>query len=101
MLPAVLIDRWAAARDGVLTLDEAVRSGLSPRQVQHRVRTGEWTKLYPRVYLIGRRDPDQEVSTRAAVAWAGTGAVASGLTAAWWWGLREEGTRCGGGHRAP
>src|SRR5262249_3291902 len=34
-------------------------------------------------------DPDQFASTRAAVAWAGTGAVASGLTAAWWWGLRD------------
>jgi very-short-patch-repair endonuclease len=89
MLQPVLIDQWAVSRDGVLTLDEAVRGGLSPRQVRHRVRTGEWTKLYPRVYLVGRRDPDQRVSMRAAVAWAGTGAVVSGLTAAWWWGLRD------------
>ncbi len=89
MMPAVLIDKWAAPRDGVLTLEEAVRGGLSPRQVRYRVRTGEWIKLYPGIYLVGRRDPDQRVSTRAAVAWAGTGAVASGLTAAWWWGLRD------------
>src|SRR5262249_7457899 len=89
MLPDVLIERWAASRDGVLTLDEAVRGGLSRRQVRHRVHTGEWTKLYPTVYLVDRRDPDQPATTRAAVAWAGTRAVASGLTAAWWWGLRD------------
>ena len=62
MLADVLIEKRAASRDGVLTLDEAVRGGLSPRQVQHRIRTGEWTKLYPRVYLVDRRDPDQLVS---------------------------------------
>jgi very-short-patch-repair endonuclease len=43
----------------------------------------------PRVYLVGRREPDQRAGTRAAVAWAGSDAVASGLTAAWWWGLRD------------
>lgn len=31
----------------------------------------------------------QQASTRAAVAWAGPGAVARGLTAAWWWQLRD------------
>ncbi|HET9257902.1 MAG TPA: type IV toxin-antitoxin system AbiEi family antitoxin domain-containing protein [Pseudonocardiaceae bacterium] len=88
MLLAVVIERWVASRDGVLTLAEAVRGGLSVRQVRHRVRSGEWVKLYPGVYLADRRDPDQVVSVRAAVAWAGADAVASGLSAAWWWGLR-------------
>lgn len=62
---------------------------MTPRQVQHRVRTGQWTRLHPRVYLIGWREPDQRAGIRAAVAWAGPSAVASGLTAAWWWGLRD------------
>ncbi len=85
----MLIEELAESRDGVLTVDEALRGGLTLRQVQHRVRTGQWTKLYPGVYLVGRRELDQRASTRAAVAWAGSGAVARGLTAAWWWRLRD------------
>jgi very-short-patch-repair endonuclease len=89
MLVLVVIEELSDSRDGVLTLDEAVRGGLTLRQVRHRVRTGQWTKLHPGVYLVGRREPDQRASTRVAVAWAGPGAVASGLTAAWWWQLRD------------
>lgn len=89
MLLLVLIEELADSRDGVITLGEALRGGLTPRQVQHRVRTRQWTRLYPGVYLAGRREPDQRASTRAAVAWASSGAVASGLTAAWWWQLRD------------
>ncbi|MGH3868500.1 MAG: type IV toxin-antitoxin system AbiEi family antitoxin domain-containing protein [Pseudonocardiaceae bacterium] len=85
----VLIEELADSRDGVLTLEEAVRGGLTPRQTRHRVRSGQWIRLHPGVYLVGRREPDQRADTRAAVAWAGAGAVASGLTAAWWWGLRD------------
>jgi very-short-patch-repair endonuclease len=89
MLVVVVIEELADSRGGVLTLDEALRGGLTLRQVRHRVHTGQWTKLHPGVYLVGRREADQQASTRAAVAWAGPGAVASGLTAAWWWQLRD------------
>ncbi|MGH3787831.1 MAG: DUF559 domain-containing protein [Pseudonocardiaceae bacterium] len=85
----MLIAELANSRDGVLTREEALRCGLTLRQVQYRIRTGQWTTLHPGVYLAGRREPDQRASTRAAVAWAGPDAVASGLTAAWWWGLRD------------
>lgn len=43
----VLIDELADSRDGVLTLEEELNSGLTLRQVQHRVRTGRWSKLHP------------------------------------------------------
>lgn len=89
MLLSVVIEELVNSRDGVVTLDEALRGGLTLRQVQHRVSTGRWIKLHSRVYLVGRGEPDQRASTRAAVAWAGMGAVASGLTAAWWWRLRD------------
>lgn len=89
MLVIVVIEELADCRDGVLTLEEAIHGGLTLRQVRHRIRTGQWTKLHPGVYLVGRRAPDQQASARAAVAWAGPGAVASGLTAAWWWRLRD------------
>ncbi|MGB7796830.1 MAG: type IV toxin-antitoxin system AbiEi family antitoxin domain-containing protein, partial [Pseudonocardiaceae bacterium] len=85
----MLIDELADSGGGVLTRDQALRGGLTLRQVQYRVRTGQWVTLHPGVYLVGRREPDQQACTRAAVAWAGPDAVASGLTAAWWWGLRD------------
>jgi very-short-patch-repair endonuclease len=85
----MLIEELADSHGGVLTREQALRGGLTLRQVQHRVRTGLWIKLHPGVYLVGRREPDQQECTRAAVAWAGSGAVASGLTAAWWWQLRD------------
>ena len=89
MLLLVLIEELADSRDGVVTLDQALRAGMTPRQVQYRVRSGRWIRLHPGVYLVGRREPGQRAATRATVAWAGSGAVASGLTAAWWWGLRD------------
>ncbi|MGH3865105.1 MAG: type IV toxin-antitoxin system AbiEi family antitoxin domain-containing protein [Pseudonocardiaceae bacterium] len=61
MLVLVVIKELADSRDGALTLDEAVRGGLMLRQVRHRVRIGQWAKLYPGVYLVGRREPDQQV----------------------------------------
>jgi very-short-patch-repair endonuclease len=89
MLVRVLIEELPEFRGGVLTRDQALRGGLTLRQVQQRIRTGRWMVLHPGVYLVGRREPDQQACTRAAVAWAGSDAVASGLTAAWWWGLRD------------
>jgi hypothetical protein len=89
MLGSVLIEELADLQDGVLTREDALRSGLTLRQVQHRVRTGRWARLHSGIYLVGRREADQRASTRAAVAWAGLAAVANGLTAAWWWGLRD------------
>ncbi len=89
MLMLMLIEELADSHGGVLTREQALRGGLTLRQVQHRVRTGWWITLHPGVYLVGRREPDQQACTRAAVAWAGSDAVASGLTAAWWWQLRD------------
>jgi hypothetical protein len=89
MLVLVLIEELADSQGGVVTRDQALRGGLTLRQVQHRLRTGKWIPLHPGVYLIGRREADQQARTRAAVAWAGSDAVASGLTAAWWWQLRD------------
>jgi very-short-patch-repair endonuclease len=89
MLVLVSIEELADSHDGVVTREQALRGGLTVRRVQHRVRIGHWITLHPGVYLVGRREPDQQASTRAAVAWAGSDAVGSGLTAAWWWGLRD------------
>jgi very-short-patch-repair endonuclease len=89
MLVLVLIEELADSQGGVLTREQALHGGLTLRQVQHRVRSEKWITLHPGVYMVGRREADQQARTRAAVAWAGSDAVASGLTAAWWWQLRD------------
>jgi very-short-patch-repair endonuclease len=83
----VAIEDVAAQQDGVVTAAEARRYGLTPRQVQHRVRTGKWFRLHPRVYYALPGEPSSAARIRGAVAWAGEGAVASGLSAAFWWEL--------------
>jgi hypothetical protein len=52
MLVLVVIEGLADSRDGVLTLDGALRGGLTLRQVRHRIRVGRWVRLYLGVYLV-------------------------------------------------
>jgi hypothetical protein len=56
MLVLMLIEELADSHGGVLTRDQALRGGLTLRQVQHRVRAGRWITLHPGVYLVERRD---------------------------------------------
>ena len=51
------------------------------------MRTGKWCRLHPRVYYALPGEPSAAARIRGAVAWAGKGAVASGLSAAFWWEL--------------
>jgi len=83
----VTIEDVAAQQNGVVTATEACRYGVSPRQVQHRVRTGKWLRLHPRVYYTLPGEPSAAARIRGAVAWAGQDAVVSGLSAAFWWEL--------------
>ncbi len=43
---------------------------MSAASVHRRARTGEWTRLYPRVYLIGGHRHTDEARVRAAWLWA-------------------------------
>ena len=67
---------------GVLTRDQALRSGLTRRQVGYRVTSGRWSRLYPGVFLTqpGRRD--RAVAHSAVVLACGAGAVLSHASAA-------------------
>ena len=62
---------------GVLTRGQAMRSGLTPRQVDYRVTSGRWSRLHAGVFLTqpGRRDRASAHS--AAVLACGAGAVLS------------------------
>jgi hypothetical protein len=83
---AALLDRQA----GVLTREQAVAAGLSPAEVDDRLRRRRWCPLHPRVYLARGGRPDAGATARAALLWAGPSAVLSGPTAAWWHGLLDE-----------
>ncbi len=76
-----------AGQDGVITLRQALRAGMSESAVRRRVASGEWHRLTTGVYLRADRRHTAAVWLRAAVYGAGAGAVASGSSAAWWHGL--------------
>jgi very-short-patch-repair endonuclease len=73
-----------ADQAGVITLAQAVANGMSAATVHRRARSGEWTRLYPSVYLVGGHRLTDEVRVRAAWLWAGEGAVVTGEAAAFW-----------------
>jgi len=75
------VQALADFQHGVLTRDQALRSGLTPRQVDYRVTSGRWVRVYGGVFLTqpGRRDRASAHS--AAVLACGPGAVLSRLSA--------------------
>ncbi|RZT84044.1 very-short-patch-repair endonuclease [Pseudonocardia sediminis] len=75
---------------GVITRDQARATGLSSDAVDRRLATRRWHPVHPRVYRDGGFDDTDEARVRAALAWAGEGAVLSGAAAAWWQGLVAE-----------
>lgn len=75
---------------GVISRAQALAAGMSSDAVDRRISGRLWKQLHPRVYLAeGQRFTD-EARIRAAVLWAGEGAVLSGVAAAWWWGLVDR-----------
>lgn len=69
---------------GVISYAQALAAGVSPSAVQRRLRAGRWLRLHPRVFLAADHPRTDEVRLRSAVLWAGPGAVAHGVSAAWW-----------------
>jgi len=73
--------------DGVITLAQAQRVGLTRQAVQRRVQSGHWRRCARGVYFVDDREFTDAARTRAAV-WAhGERSAASGLAAAWWHNL--------------
>ncbi|HEY5979852.1 MAG TPA: hypothetical protein VIT41_09470 [Microlunatus sp.] len=71
---------------GVISRAQALRLGLTRRQIDYRLKTGDWLVAYPRVYRLGVVVESPELRMRAAALWVDNG-VLSGVGAAWWWGL--------------
>ncbi|GAA1842361.1 type IV toxin-antitoxin system AbiEi family antitoxin domain-containing protein [Pseudonocardia ailaonensis] len=71
----------------MLTREQARGAGLTGEAIDRRLAARHWVPLHPRVYRDSGHRLTDEVRIRAAVLWAGEGAVLSGLAAAWWHGL--------------
>lgn len=81
---STVLEDFLRDHDGVLTLDQAKRAGLSQDAVNRRVRSGKWLRCSPGVYFADDRPFTDSARVRAAVWSAGPNATASGLAAAWW-----------------
>jgi hypothetical protein len=80
---AALLRRQA----GVVSRAQALAAGYAPHEVDRWVARRRVSPLHPRVYLAAGHTLTDEARVRAALLWAGDGAVVGGLAAAWWHGL--------------
>jgi hypothetical protein len=80
----MVLDLLLARQAGVISREQALRAGVGAATVDRLVRTRRWRPLHPRVYLAPGYGAGDEARARAAVLWAGEGAVLSGVAAAWW-----------------
>ncbi|MFP5023115.1 hypothetical protein [Pseudonocardia phyllosphaerae] len=75
---------------GLVTRAQALGAGLSPDAIDRRLATRRWVPVHPRVYREASHPAGDEQRVRAAVLWAGDGAVLCGAAAVWWHGLLEH-----------
>jgi very-short-patch-repair endonuclease/predicted transcriptional regulator of viral defense system len=82
------IAQVAGAQHGVISLEQFVALGLSPRAVRHRVASGRLVRLHRGVFAVGHGAMRRDGRRLAAVLACGSGAVLSHRSAAALWGLR-------------
>ncbi|NMI02126.1 endonuclease domain-containing protein [Pseudonocardia acidicola] len=83
------VNSYLLRQAGVITRAQACSAGLSRDAVDRRLATRRWRPVHPRVYLAAGHRLTDEARVRAAVLWAGEGAVLSGAAAAWWHEMAE------------
>lgn len=79
-----MLNDYLRRHDGVITVDQARAVGLSWRAIERRLQSGAWVRCSRGVYFVDDRPFSDAARIRAAVWSYGSGAAASGLTAAWW-----------------
>lgn len=79
---------------GVISLPQAREAGLTYRQVEHRVRTGEWLAVRRGVYRLHAAAPLPETALWVALLSAGSAAWLTEQGAAWWWGVEPQAPAC-------
>jgi very-short-patch-repair endonuclease len=71
-------------QSGALSRSQAQTLGLSLRQVEFRVESGDWIRALPGVYRLATVPPTPEQAMRVCALWLDDG-VLTGVGAAWWW----------------
>ena len=84
-----MLDEYLRRQDGVITLAQARRAGLSQDAINRRLRSGHWQRCSRGVYFAADRHFTDAARLRAAVLAYGPHACASGLAAAWWHALAK------------
>lgn len=69
---------------GAISRSQALSIGLSLRQVECRVLSGEWIRALPGVYRLATVAPTPEQGVWLGALWLDNG-VLTGVGAAWWW----------------
>jgi hypothetical protein len=77
----------AARSHGVVTRAELLRAGVTPAEIRSRLASGALLREYDGVYRVGHRAPSAEARYLAAVRACGDGALLSGRSAAYLFGL--------------
>jgi Transcriptional regulator, AbiEi antitoxin len=75
----------AAGQSGVVSRGQILRMGLQPKAIVRAVHGGRLLKLFKGVYRLPGSVESPQQMHRAALLWAGPGAVLSHLSAAWLW----------------
>ena len=81
------LERLLERQAGVVTVAQAVATGMSADSVRRRVRDGRWETLHPRVHLAGGHRLTDEARVWAAWLWAGERATVCGPAAAFRLGM--------------
>jgi len=79
---------------GVISRQQALGAGTTPRQIDRLLRDREWLRVHPGVYRLHAVVPTPEAAARAAGLWLGDRATLTGRGAAWWWELSVEPPEC-------
>ena len=74
-LPAPALVALLRRQAGVVSRAQAVRAGLTATHIDRLVARRRWVPLHPRVYRASKYRLTDEARLRAAVLWAGDGAV--------------------------
>ena len=77
----------ASRQQGVVTIAQLYRAGLTPDAVKHRVRSGRLHRIHRGVYAVGRAELGRKGRWKAATLAMGDGATLSHRSAAELWAL--------------
>lgn len=89
--PDVRCSLIAAAQFGLITLDQALATGLTERQIHYRHDAGKWDRIYPTVYRLAGTPHSPEQNLLAVVLWLRPRVVVSHRPAAALWGFDDFG----------